>query len=61
MDIDFEKLIGHHRKNVEYAKKQKDRKANGQKSMGEKSFLIGIQTLTGRGFFVDPAHTRSPE
>lgn len=30
-DIDFEKLKEHHRKNVEYAKKQKDRKANKQK------------------------------
>ena len=31
-DIDFEKLKEHHRKNVEYAKKQKDRKANRQKA-----------------------------
>jgi len=31
-DIDFEKLKEHHRKNVEYAKKQKDRKAYRQKA-----------------------------
>ena len=30
-DIDFEKLKEHHRKNVEYAKKQKDRRLNMQK------------------------------
>lgn len=31
MDIDFEKLKEHHRKNVEYAKKQKERRLNMQK------------------------------